>query len=447
MTGKGSTLDIFRIHGGNRLNGSVKVSGSKNGALPILFASLLCDGEVTLQNVPVALRDIGMSLRILETLGVESEVAEDGSVSLQVTDSGNTRADYKQVSQMRASICSLGPLLARRGEAIVSLPGGCNIGDRPIDLHIQGMEALGADVSIENGYVKARASHLRGGTVYLSGPMGPTVLGTQNVMMAAVGADGDTVIEGAACEPEVRATAGFLRAMGVKVEGDGTHEIHIEGQGRLEGAGCLGATSFDVPPDRIETGTYVLAGAIAGGEVTVEGCIPSENSALLNLLERIGVSVEVGEKTLTVRGVDTVTPVDVSMLPYPAFPTDLQGPLMALLCRGTGVSLITDKVFPDRFNHLSELRRFGAKVRKEGPIAIIEGGAPLSGAKVMASDLRASACLVLAGLVADGITDVNRIYHLDRGYERMEEKLRGLGAEVERLPEQVVEQDLDPELV
>jgi len=265
--------------------------------------------------------------------------------------------------------------------------------------------------------------------------------------MAAVGADGDTVIEGAACEPEVRATAGFLRAMGVKVEGDGTHEIHIEGQGRLEGAGCLGATSFDVPPDRIETGTYVLAGAIAGGEVTVEGCIPSENSALLNLLERIGVSVEVGEKTLTVRGVDTVTPVDVSMLPYPAFPTDLQGPLMALLCRGTGVSLITDKVFPDRFNHLSELRRFGAKVRKEGPIAIIEGGAPLSGAKVMASDLRASACLVLAGLVADGITDVNRIYHLDRGYERMEEKLRGLGAEVERLPEQVVEQDLDLELV
>ena len=333
MTGKGSTLDIFRIHGGNRLNGSVKVSGSKNGALPILFASLLCDWEVTLQNVPIALRDIGMSLRILETLGVESEVAEDGSVSLQVTDSGNTRADYKQVSQMRASICSLGPLLARRGEAIVSLPGGCNIGDRPIDLHIHGMEALGAKVTIENGYVMARASHLRGSTVYLSGPMGPTVLGTQNVMMAAVGADGDTVIEGAACEPEVRATAGFLRAMGVKVEGDGTHEIHIEGQGRLEGAGCLGATSFDVPPDRIETGTYVLAGAIAGGEVTVEGCIPSENSALLNLLERIGVSVEVGEKTLTVRGVDTVTPVDVSMLPYPAFPTDLQGPLMALLCR------------------------------------------------------------------------------------------------------------------
>ncbi|MGE4602190.1 MAG: UDP-N-acetylglucosamine 1-carboxyvinyltransferase, partial [Planctomycetota bacterium] len=268
-------MDIFRIHGGNRLNGSVKVSGSKNGALPILFASLLCDGEVTLQNVPIALRDIGMSLRILQTLGVESEVAEDGSVSLQVTDSGNTRADYKQVSQMRASICALGPLLARRGKAIVSLPGGCNIGDRPIDLHIRGMEALGAEVTIENGYVMAHAPRLRGGTVYLSGPMGSTVLGTQNVMMAAVGADGDTFIEGAACEPEVRATAGFLRAMGVKIEGDGTHEIHIEGQGRLEGAGCLGATSFDVPPDRIETGTYVLAGAIAGDEVTVEGCIPS----------------------------------------------------------------------------------------------------------------------------------------------------------------------------
>ena len=440
-------MDIFRIQGGNRLSGSVKISGSKNGALPVLFASLLCDGPVELRNVPTELRDIKTTLKILETLGARSEVGEYGSVNIQIQDVSSTCADYELVSAMRASICCLGPLLARRGEARVSLPGGCSIGDRPVELHTRGMEALGAEVSIENGYVVARAAQLKGSTVYLSGPMGSTVLGTQNVMMAAVGAEGETVIEGAACEPEVQATAGFLRAMGVAVEGDGTPVIRIEGRGRLDQGGGLGGGSFGIPPDRIETGTYLLAGAIAGDKVTIEGCNPSENLALLDLLNRIGVSVEVGTSTMTVQGVESVAPVDISMLPYPAFPTDLQGPLMALLCLGRGVSIITDKVFPDRFNHLSELRRFGARVRKEGPTAIIEGGAPLSGAKVMASDLRASACLVLAGLVADGVTDVYRIYHLDRGYERMEEKLRKLGAEVERLSEKELEQDREMELV
>ncbi|MAW76025.1 MAG: UDP-N-acetylglucosamine 1-carboxyvinyltransferase [Planctomycetes bacterium] len=439
-------MDIFRIQGGNRLSGSVKISGSKNGALPVLFASLLCDGPVELRNVPTELRDIKTTLKILETLGARSEVGEYGSVNIQIQDVSSTCADYELVSAMRASICCLGPLLARRGEARVSLPGGCSIGDRPVELHTRGMEALGAEVSIENGYVVARAAQLKGSTVYLSGPMGSTVLGTQNVMMAAVGAEGETVIEGAACEPEVQATAGFLRAMGVAVEGDGTPVIRIEGRGRLDQGGGLGGGSFGIPPDRIETGTYLLAGAIAGDKVTIEGCNPSENLALLDLLNRIGVSVEVGTSTMTVQGVESVAPVDISMLPYPAFPTDLQGPLMALLCLGRGVSIITDKVFPDRFNHLSELRRFGARVRKEGPTAIIEGGAPLSGAKVMASDLRASACLVLAGLVADGMTEVYRIYHLDRGYERMEEKLRKLGAEVERLSEKELEQDREMEL-
>ncbi|MEC9476815.1 MAG: UDP-N-acetylglucosamine 1-carboxyvinyltransferase [Planctomycetota bacterium] len=439
-------MDIFRIQGGNRLSGSVKISGSKNGALPVLFASLLCDGPVELRNVPTQLRDIRTSLKILETLGAVSTVGDDGAVSLQVHDSSSTQADYELVRAMRASICCLGPLLARRGEAHVSLPGGCSIGDRPVELHTRGMEALGAQVSIENGYVVARADRLIGNTVYLSGPMGSTVLGTQNVMMAAVGAEGETVIEGAACEPEVQATAGFLRAMGVAIEGDGTPVIRIEGRGRLDQGGGLGGGSFGIPPDRIETGTYLLAGAVAADEVTVEGCNPSENLALLDLLERIGVSVEVGTSTMSVRGVESVSPVDVSMLPYPAFPTDLQGPLMALLCLGRGVSLITDKVFPDRFNHLSEMRRFGAKVRKEGPTAIIEGGAPLSGAQVMASDLRASACLVLAGLVADGETIVNRIYHLDRGYERMEQKLRMLGAQVERQSEKELEEDREMEL-
>ena len=439
-------MDIFRIQGGNRLSGSVKISGSKNGALPVLFASLLCDGPVELRNVPSELRDIKTTLKILETLGARSEVGECGSVNIQIQDVSSTCADYELVSAMRASICCLGPLLARRGEARVSLPGGCSIGDRPVELHTRGMEALGAEVSIENGYVVARAAQLKGSTVYLSGPMGSTVLGTQNVMMAAVGAEGETVIEGAACEPEVQATAGFLRAMGVAVEGDGTPVIRIEGRGRLDQGGGLGGGSFGIPPDRIETGTYLLAGAIAGDKVTIEGCNPSENLALLDLLNRIGVSVEVGTSTMTVQGVESVAPVDISMLPYPAFPTDLQGPLMALLCLSRGVSIITDKVFPDRFNHLSELRRFGARVRKEGPTAIIEGGAPLSGAKVMASDLRASACLVLAGLVADGMTDVYRIYHLERGYERMEEKLRKLGAEVERLSEKELEQDREMEL-
>ena len=439
-------MDIFRIQGGNRLSGSVKISGSKNGALPVLFASLLCDGPVELRNVPTELRDIKTTLKILETLGARSEVGEYGSVNIQIQDVSSTCADYELVSAMRASICCLGPLLARRGEARVSLPGGCSIGDRPVELHTRGMEALGAEVSIENGYVVARAAQLKGSTVYLSGPMGSTVLGTQNVMMAAVGAEGETVIEGAACEPEVQATAGFLRAMGVAVEGDGTPVIRIEGRGRLDQGGGLGGGSFGIPPDRIETGTYLLAGAIAGDKVTIEGCNPSENLALLDLLNRIGVSVEVGTSTMTVQGVESVAPVDISMLPYPAFPTDLQGPLMALLCLSRGVSIITDKVFPDRFNHLSELRRFGARVRKEGPTAIIEGGAPLSGAKVMASDLRASACLVLAGLVADGMTEVYRIYHLDRGYERMEEKLRKLGAEVERLSEKELEQDREMEL-
>ncbi len=430
-------MDKFVIHGGRRLNGAVRISGSKNGALPVLFATLLCDKPMYLENVPTELRDIEFTLKILESLGVESSIFPGGGVDLQMTDASGTRADYQLISKMRASICCLGPLLARRGEAIVSLPGGCSIGDRPVELHTRGMEALGAEVRIENGYVVARAQRLRGATVYLSGPMGPTVLGTQNVMMAAAGAEGVTVIEGAACEPEVQATASFLRELGVVVEGDGSPVIRIEGHGRLDAANSLEGGRYAIPPDRIETGTYLLAGAIAGERVVVEGCNPSENRALLHLLDRIGVRVDVGDTTLTVHGVESVQPVEVSMLPYPAFPTDLQGPLMALLCLGRGVSLITDKVFPDRFNHLSELRRFGARIRKEGPCAIIEGGAPLSGATVMASDLRASACLVLAGLVASGRTEVTRIYHLERGYERMEQKLRKLGAAVEKMDEKV----------
>lgn len=426
------------IRGGLPLNGQVEISGSKNGSLPILFGSLLAPGPLLLEGVPTGLRDINTTLEILRQFGAEVE-KRDHQVAIEVPTQGPVKAPYDLVKKMRASISSFGPLLARRGEAVVSLPGGCNIGDRPIDLHIQGMEALGAKIRHENGYIIANGP-LKGGSVYLSGPMGPTVLGTQNVMMAAAGADGVSVIEGAACEPEIVSTADFLRALGVKIEGDGSPTIRIEGVGQ-DGFASLGGVTFTIPPDRIETGTYILAGAAAGGRVVVKNCRPKDNLALLSILKNIGVPLEIGEDSVTVTGVDQVTPCDVATLAYPGFPTDLQGPLMALLCKTDGVSLITEKIFPDRFMHLSELRRFGAKVRKEGSTGIIEGGAPLHGAEVMASDLRASACLVIAGLMASGTTQVRRIYHLQRGYESMEVKLRGLGADVERVEDRQIESE------
>ena len=429
-------MDKFVIKGGNALYGKVRVSGSKNGSLPILFGSLLVPGPLLLKGVPTRLRDIKTTLNILRELGAQIE-ERDQQVAIEVPTEGPVTATHELVSKMRASISSFGPLLARRGEAVVSLPGGCNIGDRPIDLHIQGMEALGAEVRYENGYIHARGP-LRGGRVYLAGPMGPTVLGTQNVMMAAAGAEGVSIIEGAACEPEVCGTAKFLRAIGVVVEGDGSPTIRIEGGGQ-DGFSNLGGVSFEMPPDRIEAGSYMIAGAAAGGQVTVENCRPNENMALISILQKIGVPVEIGEDSVTVTGVDKVSPIDVATLAYPGFPTDLQGPLMALLCKTEGVSLITEKIFPDRFTHLSELRRFGAKVRKEGSTAIIEGGSKLQGAEVMASDLRASACLVIAGLMAEGETHVNRVYHLQRGYEDMDKKLRSLGGDVQCIDEAALE--------
>ncbi|HIA27248.1 MAG TPA: UDP-N-acetylglucosamine 1-carboxyvinyltransferase [Planctomycetes bacterium] len=420
-------MDKLIIRGGRSLHGTVNVSGSKNGSLPILYASLLADGPVRLRGVPVDLIDIRSTLRLLEEIGMRTFV-EGSEVVIEPGDSRQSMATYDLVRKMRASVYCLGPLLARHGHARVSMPGGCAIGIRPIDLHLKGIQALGADVEVRNGYIEARAQgdRLCGGHVYLSGPFGPTVGGTINTMMAASLATGETIIEGAACEPEVAGLARFLREMGVSIEGEGTPTISIMGVDRISGG------EFDVPPDRIEAGTYLIAGAIAGGEVEVKGCLPAELRALIDILERMNVRLEVGENSIRVWGQSRLVPIDTATLPYPGLPTDLQAQLMALMCRAEGLSLISEKIYPDRFMHIAELNRLGARIRKEGPIAIIEGGASLSGADVMASDLRASASLVLAGLVAEGQTEVHRIYHLDRGYEHMEKKLCSLGADVVR---------------
>jgi len=418
------------IRGGRVLEGTVEISGSKNGSLPILFASILAEEPVTLRNVP-PLSDIHSTLKILTELGLEVETqagfdADGMTIRIASPRTLSTKATYDSVRRMRASICCLGPLLARYGQATVSLPGGCAIGDRPVDLHRKGLRALNAEIRLEHGYIEARCDRLVGSTIYLSGPFGSTVLGTANVMLAASRAEGVTVIEGAACEPEIVGLANFLTALGVPVEGAGTHRVRIEGQDRLGGA------DFTMPPDRIEAGTYILTGALAGGEIRVQGCNPSELRALFDVLERMGVPHEIGGDFVTVQGVPKLRSVDVATLPYPGFPTDLQAQLMGVLTRAQGISIITEKVYPDRFMHVAELNRLGARIRKEGPTAIIEGGLRLSGADVMASDLRASASLVMAGLVAEAETRVHRIYHLDRGYVNMEKKLARLGADIER---------------
>ncbi|MFN0060355.1 MAG: UDP-N-acetylglucosamine 1-carboxyvinyltransferase [Planctomycetota bacterium] len=417
-------MDKLVIRGGIPLTGKVTIDGSKNGALPVLFASLLAEKPVTLHNVP-QLMDTRTTVRMLGEL--DSKVTERGNtVTIDTPDEGAFTAPYDMVRRMRASVCCLGPLLARRGRARVSRPGGCAIGDRPIDLHLKGLQALGAEIRTQHGYIEASAKRLRGANIFLSGAFGSSVLGTANVMMAAARAQGVTVIEGAACEPEITGLADFLQILGVPVEGAGTPFV------RIEGVDHVGGGEYTIPPDRVEAGTYVIAGAMAGGEVEVDGCEPRHLNALIDVLQRMGVPLELGARSIIVRGVPELRPVDVATHPYPGFPTDLQAQLMALLCRARGISLITEKVYPDRFMHIAELNRLGARIRKEGPMAIIEGGAPLSGADVMASDLRASACLVLAALVAEGSTEIHRIYHLDRGYMHMEQKLARLGAEIHR---------------
>lgn len=418
-------MDRLVVQGGARLKGTVQVKGAKNSVLPIMAATLLADGPSRIEGSP-DVRDVHTLLKVLAVLGVKGERDRDGTITLEVVDPEPIMAPYSLVCQMRASICVLGPLLAKRHKAKVALPGGCVIGVRPIDLHRKGLKALGAPTRIVKGYVVGEAEKLHGANVFLGGPFGSTVLGTGNTMMAASLADGVTTIESAACEPEVEDLATFINAMGGRVEGAGTPVIRITGVRNLHGA------RHRVIPDRIEAATFMIAAAMTRGDVTVEGVRTDHLGAVIDILRRAGAKVTTYDSACRVIGPKKLKPVDVTTLPYPGVPTDVQAQLMAMLCLAKGISVVTEKIYPDRFMHVAELQRMGADLRKEGPTVIVNGGRKLSGAEVMASDLRAGACLVLAGLVASGETKVRRIYHLDRGYERIEERLKDLGAEIYR---------------
>lgn len=418
-------MDKIVITGGRKLKGEVDISGAKNAALPLMAATLLSEDESVIENVP-NLRDIQTMMKLMRALGAKVHY-ENGTLVVKPGKNLTPMAPYKLVSTMRASVCVLGPLTARTGSAQVSLPGGCVIGSRPIDLHLKGLSALGAKIEIQHGYVIARVQkRLKGAEIYLGGSFGSSVLATANVMMAATLAHGFTRIENAACEPEVVDLARFLKKMGAKVTGEGSPLIEIEGVRRLHGA------RYSVVPDRIEAGTYMFATVLTGGDVLVKKAEPAHQNAAIDKLRQMGARVEKGKNWIHVRRAGQLRPIDVTTLPYPGFPTDLQAQMMAVMCVANGISIVTEKIYPDRFMHVSELSRMGAKIFMEGPSAIIHGVKRLSGAPVMASDLRASAALVMAGLVAEGTTEVLRIYHLDRGYEKLEEKLSSLGAAIHR---------------
>jgi UDP-N-acetylglucosamine 1-carboxyvinyltransferase len=421
-------MDKFVIHGGRPLRGGVRVHGSKNAALPMMAASLLLGrGErLVLRHVP-DLADVRTMAGLLDELGVAVE-RRGTRLTLTVVDDRPIRAPYEIVKTMRASICVLGPLLARRGEAQVSFPGGCAIGSRPVDLHLKGLARLGARPTVRNGYIVARARRLRGSTVYLGGTFGSTVTGTDNLLMAAALARGHTVIEHAAQEPEVQELAHLLNLMGARIEGIGNHRLIVHGVDRLRGA------EKTVIPDRIEAGTFMAAAAITGGDVTVENVRAEDLTVVLETLQQMGVRLEGGSYTVRVdaRGLRRLNPVDVTSLPYPGFPTDLQAQFMAILTLSRGISVVTERIYPDRFTHAAEFQRMGAVIRKQESTAIIQGVPRLSGAPVMASDLRAGAGLVVAGLAARGRTEVLRVYHIDRGYDRLEERLSSLGANIRR---------------
>jgi len=419
-------MESFLIKGGVPLRGTVEISGSKNAALPIMAAALLTGEPCVIRRVP-NLSDTRFMVQILKSLGAEVSF-ENGIVTVHAKKIRGY-ADYELVRKMRGSICIAGPLLARLRKARISLPGGCVIGARPINLHLKGFEALGAKIKIAGGYVDATAKKLTGNSLFLGGRAGPTVLGTANVMMAATLADGVTVIESAACEPEVVDLADFLTAMGAKISGAGGPTITITGVKKLHGA------EHEVIPDRIEAATFLIAAGATNGEVVLRGARADHLRAVIDKLGEAGVTVTRRGKNLVARRGGKLKPVDITTLPYAGFPTDVQAQMMALLALAPGISIITERIFESRFMHVSELARLGADIEIEGPSAIVKGGKPLSGAPVMASDLRASAALVIAGLAAKGATQVNRIYHLDRGYEQMDEKLRKLGARIQRVEE------------
>lgn len=407
------------------------MAGAKNAVLPVLAASLLTRETVRVLRAP-ALADVRTMVDLLAAIGCGVERREDGTVEVRAESEPVPEATWDHVRKMRASVCVLGPLLARTGSARVSLPGGCVFGVRPIDVHLKGLEALGAQVEIRHGTIEARApaGGLRGGDVWLGTAFGPSVTGTMNVLMAATLARGRTVIHAAACEPEVEDLGRCLIAMGARIEGLGSPRLEIQGVEELGGA------EHQVVPDRIEAGTFLIGGALTGGRVRVAGCRPDHLSALVDRLHAAGVAVERGPDWVEVQPRDSqIRSTDVTTQPYPGFPTDLQAQWMALMSIADGVSVVTERIYPDRYMHLPELLRLGARIRRQGTIAIVEGADHLSGAPVTASDLRASAALVLAGMVAEGTTEVHRVYHIDRGYERIEERLGSLGARIRRVAE------------
>ena len=418
-------MDKLQITGGLPLEGEVRISGAKNATLPILAGALLADGPVTVGNVP-HLQDVTTTIELLGRMGVTVTVDERMRIEVDPTTIRHYVAPYDLVKTMRASILVLGPLVARYGSADVSLPGGCAIGARPVNIHVAGLQAMGADIHIEGGYIRARAARLKGARLVLDTV---TVTGTENLMMAAALADGETLIENAAREPEVIDLANFLNAMGARVRGAGTDRIVVEGVEKLRG------TSYDVLPDRIEAGTYLVAGAITRGHVRVKNTRPEHLDAVLAKLQEAGATIATGENwiELDMRG-RRPRSVDVRTAPYPAFPTDMQAQFAALDTVADGVGTVIETIFENRFMHMLEMRRMGAEIRLEGNTAIIRGVETLNAAPVMATDLRASASLVLAGLVAEGRTDIERIYHIDRGSEAIEEKLMQLGAQIRRVP-------------
>jgi UDP-N-acetylglucosamine 1-carboxyvinyltransferase len=417
-------VDKLQIRGGVPLDGEVRISGAKNATLPILAGALLADGPVSIGNVP-HLRDVTTMIELLGRMGADVTIDEKMRIEVDPRATRETFAPYELVKTMRASILVLGPLIARFGSADVSLPGGCAIGARPVNIHVAGLQAMGADVHIENGYIKARAGRLKGARIVLETV---TVTGTENLMMAATLAEGRTVLENAAREPEVVDLAHFLIAMGAQVKGAGTDTIVIDGVESLRG------TRYDVLPDRIEAGTYLVAGAITGGRVRARNARPEHLDAVLAKLEEAGAQVQRGEDWIEVdMGGRRPKSVDIRTAPHPGFPTDMQAQFAALNTIADGVGTIIETIFENRFMHMLEMRRMGAEIRLEGNTAIIRGSGKLTAAPVMATDLRASASLVLAGLVAEGTTEVERIYHIDRGYECIEEKLHGLGAQIKRV--------------
>ncbi len=419
-------MDIFRVRGNGPLKGTIAISGAKNAALPIFAATLLTEEPCIIDNVP-NLSDVRSMLDILGRLGASVTQESPHRWRIEAKKIGHT-APYELVRKMRASVCLLGPLVARCRRAEVSIPGGCVIGPRPIDLHIKGLRKLGCAVEIENGYVNVDASKLSGGPIFLGGRHGSTVTGTANILMAAVLAPGETRLEGAACEPEIVDLCIMLKKMGAQIEGVGSPELIIQGVAKL--SGC----EHSVVPDRIEAGTFLAAAAITRGDVTITGIPPRLLGAFLDKCEEAGLPFELTENSIRVLPYEgNLNPIDIITLPYPGFPTDLQAQMSALMVVTPGLSILTERIYPNRFMHVPELQRMGADMAIEGSSAIIKGGARLSGAPVMASDLRASAALVIAALAAEGTTWIQRIYHLDRGYEDFEARLRALGADIERL--------------